>query len=214
MATILAKNPKPKPAAKPLPAVPRQPMTPAQQAEALRRAQAQADQRVKLGTELFKAAEKQLNTQSEMLRQVRSEQKHLRESVQEDVAKSLQAYDQWIGRLDEGFTKALQSLEAKVDAMAAEWAETQKRIEDMVTRSEALFAQGRPSADDAVVERTPPQPLKFRPIEAEEPEPAAPKPHPPQQAAPAPDDEKLYSLILEKLRHDAQANEGGPAPTG
>lgn len=209
MATILAKNPasKSKPKGQPLPALPRQPLTPQQQAEALKRTQAQAEQRVKLGVELFKAAEKRLTTQSDVLRQVRDEQKHLRETVQEDVAKSLQSYDQWIGRIDEGFTTALRTLEDKVDAMSREWSASQQRIEEMVRRSEELLAQSRATLEaDSTVERTAPTPLKFRPADTDD-APATDKPEPATEAAatpdaPAADDEQLYSLILDKLRHD------------
>lgn len=212
MATILAKTPKTKPPGKspsPLPALPRQPLTPEQQAEALKRTQAQAEQRVKLGVELFKAAEKRLTTQSDLLRQVRDEQKHLREVVQQDVAKSLQSYDQWIGRIDEGFTTALRTLENKVDAMAREWSESQQRMDEMIRRSEQLLTRSRAALDeDTPTERTAPKPLKFRPADeteadAKAEEPPQPAPHEaPAGSNPSADDEQLYSLILDKLRHD------------
>lgn len=212
MATIVTKTPKANPPGKPsppLPALPRQPLTPEQQAEALKRTQAQAEQRVKLGVELFKAAEKRLTTQSDVLRQVRDEQKHLREAVQQDVAKSLQSYDQWIGRIDEGFTTALRTLENKVDAMAREWSESQQRMDEMIRRSEELLTQSRAALDgDTPTERTAPTPLKFRPADDTEAETGSTKPAsstPAESSATAKtnaDDEQLYSLILDKLRHD------------
>lgn len=128
---------------KSLPGVPRQPLTPTQQLEALRRVQAQAEQRIKLGTQLFKAAEAHATQQKVLIDEVRQDQQRLRAEVQEDVARSLQAYDQWVGRIDENFTRAMQSLEAKIARLESQWTATADRMEALMRRAEALLEQSR-----------------------------------------------------------------------
>ena len=57
------------------------PMTPSQQLEALRRLQDQAEQRVKLGVELFRAAEAHTTYQDDLLAKIRSQQDRLVEEL-------------------------------------------------------------------------------------------------------------------------------------
>ena len=118
----------------------RAPMTKTEQKNALKNVQL-AEKRVKLGMELLKASENRISAQSHMLNQVRAEQKHLREQIQEDVTKSLQSYDQWMGQLDESFSKAIQMLEEKVDAVMGIWETKEKKLDDMIKRFERLHEQ-------------------------------------------------------------------------
>lgn len=133
-------NPRPRVLLQP---TPRQALSPDQQLEALRRVQAQAEQRVKLGQQLFKAAEARVSTHRAMIDEIKGEQAKLRDEVQRDVAQSLQSYDQWVGKLDERLTEAMRSLEARLDTLQNEWQATQAKIEHMLRRSEALLDQSR-----------------------------------------------------------------------
>jgi hypothetical protein len=121
----------------------RQPLSPEQQLQALKRVQAQAEQRVKLGMQLFKAAEARLSTQTDVLGQIKTLQDQLREQVNQDVAKSLHEYDQWIGQIDESFTTAIRKLEEKIDAVQANIISSEARIQNMLQRAEALLDQNR-----------------------------------------------------------------------
>lgn len=121
----------------------RQPLTPEQQMQALKRVQAQAEQRVKLGMQLFKAAETRLSGQTDVLQQIKTLQKQLREQVNQDVAKSLHSYDQWIGQIDESFTTAIRKLEEKIDAVHANTVKSESRMNDMLQRAEAMLDQSR-----------------------------------------------------------------------
>ena len=121
----------------------RQPLTPEQQMQALKRVQAQAEQRVKLGMQLFKAAEARLSSQTDIVQQIKTLQKQLREQVNNDVAQSLHQYDQWIGQIDESFTTAIRKLEEKVDAVQANISKSEARMRDMLDRAEAMLDQSR-----------------------------------------------------------------------
>jgi flagellar biosynthesis chaperone FliJ len=123
-----------------LPGLPRKPLTPQQQLDAISRVQTQAEARVELGLKLFKAAENHTRSQQKMLEQIKAEQQQLREQVNEDVAKSLHAYDQWVGQMDDNFTQSLQNLEAKIERLQENWTATQQRIEAMIERSAEMFA--------------------------------------------------------------------------
>jgi hypothetical protein len=126
-----------------LPGLPRQPLTPEQQMEALRKVQSQAEQRVKLGVQLFKAAEARVTLQRDLLTEAKSAQEQLREQINQDVAKTLQQYDQWIGRIDENFTKAMLKLQERMDALETEQSKAQDKITQMLRRAEALLDQSR-----------------------------------------------------------------------
>lgn len=123
--------------------LPRKNLTPEQQLEAIRKVQAQAEQRVKLGMQLFKAAEARMSSQQDMVDKFRAEQNALRDQVQQDVAKTLQDYDQWVGRIDESFTHAIQRLEERLDGLDKSVAESDQRVEKMLERAEGMLEQTR-----------------------------------------------------------------------
>jgi flagellar biosynthesis chaperone FliJ len=152
-----------------IPGLPRKPLTPEQQLEALSRVQSQAEARVELGLKLFKAAENHTRSQQKMLEQIKAEQQQLRDQVNEDVAKSLHAYDQWVGQMDENFTRSLQNLEAKIERLQENWMATQHRIEAMIERSAQMFAithgMDNPQPQQAPVQ---PQAQQQAPITVEE----------------------------------------------
>ena len=122
-------------------------MSPEMHKQALRKAQ-QAEKRVRLGMQLLKASENRLASQSHVLNQVRHEQEHLRERVQEDVAKSLQSYDQWIGQIDDSFSKAMLVLEQKVDALSEAFEKKQSQLDQVIKRFEEQIEQNKFQAEE------------------------------------------------------------------
>ena len=178
-------------------------MTPEQQLEALKKVQAQAEQRVKLGMQLFKAAEARINAQQDLVDQFHREQDALRDQVQQDVAKTLQEYDQWVGRIDESFTHAIERLEQRMSAIEQSVADSKGEIRSAVARAEEMLDQTRYLLDHArrpqgqAQSAAPPEstpresaPPESAPSEAPPPPPAPPaaatsgKAVPPREAAP------------------------------
>ena len=102
--------------------------------------QAQAEQRIALGKQLFKAAEARIQAESDVLGQVRKEQAGLREQLHREFTESLHSYDQWLGQMDENFTVAIRALEEKIDAVAAQVESDRHRAEQMLHRAEAMLA--------------------------------------------------------------------------
>ncbi|MEM6392495.1 MAG: hypothetical protein AAF797_06950 [Planctomycetota bacterium] len=99
---------------------------------------ARAEQRVKLGLQLFKAAEARLAAQHDTLAQIKSEQANLRESIQHEVAKSLQTYDQWMGRIDESFTTAVRDLTTRLDKLETDFADQLTVMNSLLARIDDL----------------------------------------------------------------------------
>lgn len=126
-----------------LPGLPIRPLSKQQQSDALKRIQSQAEQRIKLGLKLFKAAEAHTQQQQDLLQCVQDEQHRIRGELQQDVAKSLHAYDQWVGQIDQNLTKAIKDLDQKITLLHTQWDATQHRIELMMQRSEALLNEVR-----------------------------------------------------------------------
>lgn len=176
--------------------LPRKNLSPEQQLEAIRKVQAQAEQRVKLGMQLFKAAEARITAQQDLVDQFRRDQNELRDQVQQDVARTLQEYDQWIGRIDESFTRAMQRLEERLDAIEQAAAESDERVQGMVSRAEDLMDQTRYLLEKAkrpAAHTAPPAqaessgvPLAPHDHARSAPDPAQAKPTPPPSAATEP----------------------------
>ncbi len=128
-------------------------LTPEQKLEALARVQAQAEQRIALGKQLFKAAEARIRAESDVIKQVRKENEVLKDQLHREFTESLHSYDQWVGQIDESFTTAIRALEEKIDAVAEQSAADRKQVVSLVARAEALLAQAQmklgPVADDA-----------------------------------------------------------------
>lgn len=121
--------------------MPRRPLSVEQQAAALEKVQQQATQRVKLGQQLFEAADARLKQHQKVLDEINDQQKILREQVQDDVAKSLQSYDQWMGRIDESFTKSIRDLTQRLDQLEQRVDGSQREMQDMLTKAGALLQQ-------------------------------------------------------------------------
>ncbi|MEM1355346.1 MAG: hypothetical protein AAGC44_02755 [Planctomycetota bacterium] len=138
--------------------MPRKPLTPDQQLAALDKVQSQATQRIKLGQQLFKAAEARLTQHQEILDKIRNQQQDLREQVQEDVAKSLQTYDQWMGKIDEGFTGSIRDLTERLDQLEAEQRAGREEMQSMVARATALMEQTQQLLMESLSDRVEPEP--------------------------------------------------------
>ncbi|WP_432800297.1 hypothetical protein [Poriferisphaera sp. WC338] len=122
-------------------------VTPEQHKAMLKKAQ-QAEKRVRLGMQLLKASENRLSAQTHLMNQVRSEQDVLREKVQEDVAKSLQSYDQWIGQIDESFSKAMLVLEEKVDTISNAFAQKQSKLDALIETFESQIKANQKQSEE------------------------------------------------------------------
>lgn len=121
--------------------MPRRPLSVEQQAAAIEKVQQQATQRVKLGQQLFEAADARLKQHQKVLDEINDQQKILREQVQDDVAKSLQTYDQWMGRIDESFTKSIRDLTQRLDQLEERVDGSQNEMQDMLAKAGALLQQ-------------------------------------------------------------------------
>lgn len=121
--------------------MPRRPMSPEQQTAALQMVQQQATDRVKLGQQLFDAADAKLKEHQQVLEEINQQQQILREQVQEDVAKSLLAYDQWMGKIDESFTSAIDKLNRRIDSMELRVDASRGEMESMIEKAAALLNQ-------------------------------------------------------------------------
>jgi len=126
-----------------LPGLPSKPLSTKQQLEALKRVQDQAEKRVKLGMRLYKAAEAHVTQRQSLIDEFKGEQARLKEELQEDITRSLHAYDQWVGKIDHDFTHAMRDLEGRIDDLQTQWGKSQRRIDQMVRRSEKLLDQSR-----------------------------------------------------------------------
>jgi len=121
--------------------MPRRPMTLEQQQAALEKVQQQATQSVKLGQQLFEAADARLKQHQQVLDEINQQQQKLREQVQEDVAKSLQTYDQWMGKIDESFTTAIRELNQRIDGLELKVDSSRGEMEAMIEKAAALLNQ-------------------------------------------------------------------------
>lgn len=121
----------------------RPPLTPEQKLEALARVQAQTEQRIALGRQLFKAAEARIRAESDVVKQVRRENEALKEQLHREFTESLHSYDQWVGQIDESFTTAIRALEQKIDAVASQSEADRRHVASLVARAEALLGQAQ-----------------------------------------------------------------------
>ncbi|MGB0767923.1 MAG: hypothetical protein ACPGYV_09455 [Phycisphaeraceae bacterium] len=121
--------------------MPRRPLSAEQQAAAIEKVQQQATQRVKLGQQLFEAADARLKQHQKVLDEINDQQRILREQVQDDVAKSLQTYDQWMGRIDESFTKSIRDVTARLDQLEERVDGSHHEMQDMLAKATALLDQ-------------------------------------------------------------------------
>ncbi len=124
-----------------LPGLPKGALSPEKQLEALQRVQNQAEQRVRLGLQLFKAAEAHTLGYRELLDDLKAEREKMRDELAQDVTRSLRDYDQWIGQLDETYSQAMLTLEARVNALESKIDAEQQKLQAMLQQTEKLLEQ-------------------------------------------------------------------------
>lgn len=188
-----------------LPGLPRGPLSATQQMDALRRVQAQAEQRVKLGVQLFKAAEAHAAQHQKALDEVRAEQRQLHEELKRDMTSSLHTYDQWISKIDQDLSASVKGLEKKITDLQSQWDQTHKRIEAMLKRSEAMLDQARYAQPAGKAPVAPPAAAVVQtPPPAEAPAlPAAPTDFVADGQATA-EQPSIYTQVVERLRSHGQ----------
>lgn len=119
--------------------LPKKPLTAEQQAQAIRQAKEQAQMRVTLGKQLLQAANTRLTQQHDALQAIRTEQTGLRDQLQQDVAQSLQQYDQWLGQADERFSQRFDAIEARMTQAEAAIAESARDIKLLLAKADQLL---------------------------------------------------------------------------
>jgi hypothetical protein len=125
-------------------------LPPQEKLAALRRVQLQAEQRIRLGMQLFKAAEAHVTGQQGIVEDLRNSQAQLREDLQSDVARSFRSYDEWMGEFGGRITDRMEKMESRIEQLQHRWVEIEKRIHQMVKRAEALVEQSRHLLEDGV----------------------------------------------------------------
>lgn len=124
-----------------LPGLPRTGLTPQQQLEALARVQDQAEQRVRLGLQLFKAAEAHTASHQQILDEITAERQTFRDELSKDVTRRLHAFDQWIDQMDDTFTQSFINLEERIDAVEQRLGDQQRHLEKMVSQTQKMLDQ-------------------------------------------------------------------------
>lgn len=118
-------------------------LPPAEKLAALRRVQLQAEQRIRLGMQLFKAAEAHVAGQQGIVEDLRQAQEQLREDLHSDVARSFRSYDEWMAEFGGRIADRMEKMESRIEQLQHRWVEIEKRINQMVKRAEALVEQSR-----------------------------------------------------------------------
>lgn len=134
-----------------LPGLPGKALTPQQQLEAIQRVEQQAQQRVKLGLQLFKAAEAHTASHRQILEQIQAEREKFRDELTQDVSKTLHAYDQWIGQMDESYTQAMLTLEQRINELDAKVNTSAAKLQAMLDQSQKLLAQAEAMLEEKAV---------------------------------------------------------------
>lgn len=118
-------------------------LTPQQQLDALNRAQRQAEQRVRLGMQLFKSAEARLSAGQELVHQLREEQDALKAQMKEQVDKSIHSMTRDVDERTQSVEQRLDALTSKLEQAQHAWESSQQRVGEMMARCEAMLEQGR-----------------------------------------------------------------------
>jgi|GEM_PF-6677393 len=178
--------------------LPKKPLTPEQQAQAIRRAKEQAQTRVTLGKQLLQAANTRLTQQHDALQAIRTEQADLRDQLQQDVAQSLQQYDQWLGQADERFSKRFDAIEARMTQAEAAIAESTRDIKLLLTKADQLLPApylGHPTSS---------QPTQIQASEAHSPDAGPsfkPDPRPKSESKPVSSSPDTLDAIIQGLQN-------------
>ncbi len=138
-----------------LPGVPRKPLDAAEQLDALRRAQGKADQRVKLGLQLFKAAQAHTSQRRDLLDKIKAEQAALKDQLQADMAEKLQRYEHRLENFDGKLAESLDAIEQRIKQLEHDWKAAEQRIESTLRRAQAVLGNVPGQTADQTSETTP-----------------------------------------------------------
>ncbi len=116
-----------------------------QQLEALRRIR-QADQRVQLGAQLFKAAEAHTTHQHDLLGRIKAQQQRLHEDLAR-LAGSLSQQDQRADRLERLFGSVMGAMAKRLDEIYARQVEADKRFNQTLARAVDLLEKAEQLMD-------------------------------------------------------------------
>lgn len=122
-------------------------LSPKEALAALRRVQDQAEHRIKLGTQLLKAAEAQAGNNLTFVEQMRAEQDELRRRFERDLTRRIEDEYGRIGqRLDAtetGVARRMDEVEKKLNEALASQQAMEQRVSRLLIRAEAMFDQSR-----------------------------------------------------------------------
>lgn len=118
-------------------------LTPQQQLDALNRAQRQAEQRVRLGMQLFKSAEARLGAGQELVHQLRAEQDELKAEMKQQIEQDLLNIKEHVTERTDSVEQRLEALSLKLQQAQEQWQGSQQRVGEMMARCEAMLEQGR-----------------------------------------------------------------------
>lgn len=139
MAPDVKREPTVAPRSEKLPGLPNRPLSPQEQLLALRRVQAQAEQRLKLGSQFFQAAKAQVVEHASLLTQLREEQARLREQMREEYARSIREYEQYRHHRDEDVTVRLDQLERRLEDLQSHWSSVENKVAALLQRAQTML---------------------------------------------------------------------------
>jgi len=128
-----------------LPGMPRKPLDATKQLEAIRRVQSQAENRIKLGLQLFKAAEGHTSRRRDILEDIKTDQKNIRDQLQSEMVENFQRYEHRIDSFDDKVTRTIESLDKRIGQLQEEFAAAETRIQTLLQRAEQLLDSPAPS---------------------------------------------------------------------
>ena len=125
----------------PLAGLPRRKLTAAEMQIAAARVKEQTEQRVKLGSKLFSAAESHTVRTQKLINELKADQDKFAKLLRGDVAKTLRSYDRWMGKLDDHLTEEVAKLNHRLGAMEVKWSQAEDRLKKVTTENENLIKQ-------------------------------------------------------------------------
>lgn len=207
--------------------VPRHDLSPRQQLEALQKAREQAEHRVRLGMQLFKAAESRLNSEESLVERAREERKQFRQQMEHTVnSKLTESNDHLHAELEEiraqlavrmqQHTEKMLELHEQQDRMRCQIEKLQHRCQEVEQQTRALREQAdarqtpQPAAAKPV---TPPTTSAAAASSGDSPNatksqpPIHPKADPTSEPEPdaAPEEQSVFSRVIDQLRQSEQA---------
>jgi hypothetical protein len=131
------------PRKKPTPAPVADPALAQAKLKSIRQEQDKAVLRIKLGSQLLKAAETQASQTMNLVEQLRTDQQALCGKMKKDAADSITHIKTWSKQRDQDITERMDQLESRMVHMQSTWEAAEQRLARLVDRSETMFDQSR-----------------------------------------------------------------------